>query len=152
MTSTEPTLPEAPPHLSYGDATLRFSHVGAGDPGRGLVPFYHYRIVVAELDVGHINFRVGDTEHVRLCAGHIGYGVSESFRGHGYAFQACRALASFVRTVSPDVIITADPDNYASLRTIERLGAVFLDEIEVPEHDPHYAHGSRVKRRYRWSP
>src|ERR1700677_294875 len=117
MTSTQPTLPEAPPYLSYGAATLRFSHVGAGDPSRGLVPFYHYRIFVADRDVGHINFRVGDTDHVQLCAGHIGYGVSEPFRGHGYALQACRALATFVRAVSPEVIITADPDNYASVRT-----------------------------------
>ena len=152
MTSTQPTLPDAPPYLSYGAATVRFSHVGAGDPTHGLVPFYHFRIFVEDLDVGHINFRVGDTRHVQLCSGHIGYGISESFRGHGYAFQACCALACFVRTVSPEVIITADPDNYASLRTIERLGAVFLDETKVPEDDPHYALGSRVKRRYRWSP
>jgi len=164
MSSTQPTaptaptapdlppLPEAPPYLSYGAATVRFFHVGAGDPGQGLVPFYHYRIFVANLDVGHVNFRVGDTEHVRLCAGHIGYGVCEPFRGHAYAYQACRALAPFVRAVSPEVIITADPDNHASVRTIERLGAVFLDEMAVPEHDPHYAQGSRVKWRYRWSP
>ena len=152
MTSTQPTLPEAPPYLSYGAITLRFSHVGAGDFSRGLVPFYHYRIFVADLDVGHINFRVGDTDNVNLCAGHIGYGVAESFRGRHYAYQACRALASFVRAVSRRVIITADPENYASVRTIERLGAVFLDEIEVPENDPHFAHGARVKRRYQWSP
>jgi predicted acetyltransferase len=152
MTWTQTIPPGAPPHLSYAAATLRFSHVGAGDPERGLVPFYHYRIFVAEMDVGHINFRVGDTEHVRLCAGHIGYGVFESFRGHGYALQACRALAPFVREVSPEVIITANPDNHASLRTIERLGAQFLDEIPVAEHDPHYAHGARMKRRYLWSP
>jgi tagatose 1,6-diphosphate aldolase len=152
QTSTQPSLPEAPPYLAYGATTLRFSHVGAGDLSRGLVPFYHYRIFVADLDVGHINFRVGDTDHVNLCAGHIGYGVAEPFRGRHYAYQACRALASFVRAVSRRVIITADPDNSASVRTIERLGAVFLDEIDVPENDPHFAHGARVKRRYLWSP
>jgi predicted acetyltransferase len=152
MTSTEPTLPEAPPYLTYGAVTVRFSHLWAGDPRQALAPFYHYRIFVAGLDVGHINFRVGDSDHVNLYAGHIGYGVAEPFRGRHYAYQACRALASFVRSVLPMVIITADPDNCASLRTIERLGAVFLDEIEVPENDPHYATGSRVKRRYAWSP
>ena len=152
MISTQPTLPEAPRYLFYGAAILRFSHVGAGAPERGLVPYYHYRIFVGELDAGHINLRVGDTQHVRLCAGHIGYGISESFRGHGYAYQACRALAPLVRAISPEVIITTDPDNYASVRTIERLGAVFLDEMAVPEDDPHFAQGSRVKRRYQWSP
>jgi len=152
MSPTQPALPDAPPYLTYGAATLRFSHIGAGDPGRGMVPFYHYRIFVDNLDIGHINFRVGDTEHVLLCSGHIGYGISELFRGHGYALQACLALAPFVRMVSPEVIITAAPDNYASLRTIEHLGAQFLDETAVPEHDPHYEHGSRLKRRYHWSP
>ena len=152
MTSTQQALPKAPPSLSSGAATLRFSHLGPGDPDRGLVPFYHYRIFVARIDVGHVNFRVGDTDHVRHCSGHIGYRIAEPFRGNGYAFQACRALAPFVRAVSSAVIITADPENAASLRTIERLGAIFLDEMQVPEYDPHYAAGSRFKRRYRWSP
>jgi hypothetical protein len=40
----------------------------------------------------------------------------------------------------------------ASRRTIERLGAEFIDEVPVPEHDPHYARGSRIKRRYLWKP
>ncbi len=145
-------LPEPATQLAYAAVVLHFSRVAGGDPARGLVPFYHYRIFVADHDVGHINFRVGDTEHVRLCAGHIGYGIAEAFRGHSYAYQACRAIAPFVREIAPQVIISADPDNYASLRTIERLGAVLLDEIAVPEHDPHYEHGARFKRRYQWTP
>jgi predicted acetyltransferase len=152
MSLTQPALSRTRSHLSHGAATLRFDYKGAGDPSQGIVPFYHYRIIVAALDVGHINFRIGDTPHVRLYSGHIGYEISPPFRGHGYAFQACRALASFVRLFYRQVIITADPDNAASLRTIERLGAAFLDEIAVPESDPHYARGSRVKRRYQWSP
>ena len=112
---------------------------------------YHFRILAADdLDVGHINFRVGSTEHVRVCAGHIGFEIREQFPGHGYAFQACRAIAPFVRSVYDSVTITCDPDNQASRRTIERLGASFTDEVPVPEHDPHYQRGSRSKRRYRW--
>jgi hypothetical protein len=30
------------------------------------------------------NFRVGNTEHVRVCAGHIGFEILEAFRGQGY--------------------------------------------------------------------
>lgn len=45
-----------------------------------------------------------------------------------------------------------DPDNHASMRIIERLGASFVDEVAVPPHDPHYQRGSRSKRRYRWAP
>jgi predicted acetyltransferase len=103
-------------------------------------------------DVGHINFRVGDTEHLRVCAGHIGFEVVESCRGRGYALQACRAIASFVGSVSESGTITGDADNLASMRTIERLSARLVDEVAVTPHDPHYARGSRSKRRYRWTP
>lgn len=144
----------APPgtgELSFGEVRLRFDHMVPGDAGRDFVPYYHFRILTAEgEDAGHINFRVGDTEHVRICAGHVGFAVAEGFRGRGYAEQACRALAPFLRTVYEAVTVTCDPENHASRRTIERLGAVFVDEVKVPEHDMGYARGARVKRRYRW--
>jgi tagatose 1,6-diphosphate aldolase len=150
---SEHSLPVPPETLSHGEVTLRFARMDFPDPVRGLVPSYHYRILIGpNLDAGHINFRVGDTEHVRLCAGHVGFQIAESFRGHGYALQACRALAPFVRSIYPTVLITCDPDNHASRRTIEALGARFLDEVPVPTHDPHYERGSRAKRRYEWTP
>jgi len=122
-----------------------------GDPARGLVPAYHFRILEAGgLDAGHINFRVGETRHVRLCAGHIGFAIHESFRGHHYALQACQAITPLVRLVYAAVTITCDPDNHASRRTIEQLGARFIDELEVPPDDPQYQEGSRRKRRYEW--
>jgi tagatose 1,6-diphosphate aldolase len=147
-------LPPVPSELlSFDEVSLRFVKAVPGEPSRGFVPYYHFRILVADgTDVGHINFRVGDTEHVRICAGHIGFEISESFRGHGYALKACRAIATFVRSVSGTVTITCDPDNSASIRTIERLGASFVDEVTVPSHDPQYQRGSRSKRRYKWIP
>ncbi len=154
--TTSPTIegfPIPPDMLSSGAVRLRFVRVVPGDPSRDFVPAYHFRILLSDgSDVGHINFRVGDTEHVRLCAGHIGFEILEPFRGHGYALQACRAIASFVRSFYGAVTITCDPDNLASIRTIERLGASFADEVPVPPHDPHFQRGSRSKRRYRWTP
>jgi tagatose 1,6-diphosphate aldolase len=105
---------------------------------------------LADSDVGHINFRIGDTEHVRVCAGHIGFDIHEEFRGHGYAYQACCAISPFVRSVYGDVTITCDPDNFASIKTIDRLGAEFVDEVPVPPHEPQFL--SRIKRRYKWIP
>ena len=142
-----------PADLSHGGVQLRFVKVVPGEPKRGFVPYYHFRILAPDgPDVGHINFRVGDTEHVRICAGHVGFEVIESHRGHGYALRACQAIAPFVASVYDAVIITCDPDNLASQRTIERLGACLVDEVDVPPHDPHYQRGSRRKRRYRWEP
>jgi predicted acetyltransferase len=137
--------------LSFGEVTLRFVRIVPGDDSRGFVPYYHFRIITADgVDVGHINFRVGDTEHILLCVGHVGFEIAESFRGRRFAFQACRAIAPFVRSFYETVTITSDPDNHASVRTIERLGAIFVDEVAVPPHDPHYQSGSRSKKRYRW--
>jgi tagatose 1,6-diphosphate aldolase len=153
MCSADQPLPNPPDRLSSGWVLLRFAGIMPGDPSRGLVPFYHFRIIAKEgTDVGHINFRVGDTEHVRVCAGHVGYEILEAHRGHGYALRACRALAPFVASLYETVTITCDPENQASRRTIERLGASFVDEVPVPPHDPQYQKGSRWKRRYRWAP
>jgi predicted acetyltransferase len=152
MTTASDSLPVPEEPLSSGEITLRFVAVGSGDAPRGLVPFYHFRILSEEgEDVGQINFRVGDTDHVRLCAGHIGFEVLEPFRGRGYARQACEAMAPWVRRFYEAVTITCDPDNLPSRRTIEHLGAAFLDEVAVPAHDPHHQRGSRWKRRYLWT-
>jgi predicted acetyltransferase len=146
-------LPTPPDNLSFADVRLRFDQLIPGDPSREFVPAYRFSILAPDgADVGHISFRVGDTEHVRVCAGHIGFEVAEQHRGHRYAFQACRAVAPFVRWFYNVVTITCDPDNLPSIRTIERLGATFIDEVPVPPHDPHFQRGSRTKRRYRWTP
>ena len=153
MTAACPTdLPPVPGGpFSFGKVTLRFVRTVPGLPALGLVPYYHFRITTqAGRDVGHINFRVGETEHVVKYAGHVGYEITENFRGHGYAFQACQALAPLVRSFYAVVIITSDPENQGSIRTIERLGAELVEEIEVPRHDPQYERGSRRKKRYAW--
>jgi len=85
----ENVLPTPPDNLAFDQVTLRFARLLPGDPDLGLVPAYHFRILLAEhLDAGHLNFRVGDTPHVLNCAGHIGFSVHESLRGHHYAWQA----------------------------------------------------------------
>lgn len=152
-TPDEKSLPIPPRNLCHGDVALRFSGIVPGEPERRLVPYYHFRVRIADgTDVGHVNFRVGDTEHIRVFAGHIGFGIAEPFRGNGYARQACMAVAPFVRFLYDAVTITCDPDNIASIRTIEQLGASYLDTVDIPPHDPAYLHGVRVKRRYRWVP
>lgn len=146
-------LQPPPANLTFGAVCLSFVRVYPGDRLRGFAPYYHFRILnSAAQDVGHINFRVGDTQHVMVCAGHIGYEIHPLFRGNGYAFLACQALSPWVKNFYETVTITCDPENFPSIRTIEKLGATFVDEVAVPETDPHYQRGSRLKRRYRWSP
>ncbi|NNC87775.1 MAG: GNAT family N-acetyltransferase [Akkermansiaceae bacterium] len=146
-------LPEAPRELRGEGLVLRFDRVRPGGGAAGLLPAYLYRIFQdGGAEVGRINFRVGASPHATLVAGHIGFEVAPEFRGGRVALRACRVLGPFVAEVSGEVIITCDPDNLASKRTIELLGAEYLDRQEVPEDDPSYAGGSRWKLRYRWRP
>jgi tagatose 1,6-diphosphate aldolase len=146
-------FPAPPTHLAHGGVKLRYVGLLPADPERQRVPSYHFQIFNSTgAEVGYINLRVGDTPHVLVCAGHIGYEVLEKFRGHGHAGDACRAIAPFVRTLYSAVTITCNPENIASIRTIEGLGATFTDVVPVPPDDPHYQSGARIKRRYKWVP
>lgn len=147
-------LPIAPIFMRHEEVELRFDCMTEGDEEQGLVPGYRFQIHdESGLRVGRIHFRVGETRHVQMFAGHIGYEIEVEFRGHGYARQACLALAPFVAEMSGEVIVTVNPDNIASLRTIEQIGAVFLDEVDVDPTDPHYDGGKNVRKmRYRWAP
>lgn len=133
--------------------TIVFSRMTEGDVAQGIVPGYHFEILNDQSEVvGHLNFRVGDSDHVLFAAGHIGYVISEQHRGYRHAANACLAVAPWVAKVSGTVLITVDPDNLPSIRTIELIGATFIDEVDVPPGDPHYLRGSPRKRRYRWIP
>ncbi len=146
-------LSDIPPGLRSGPIRLAFERMVTPDSGGELVPFYHFKVLGEDgAIVGHINFRVGETRHVNLCAGHIGFEIRPEHRGHSYALYACRALAPLVQRYYERVILTVDPGNRPSIRTIEKLGARFLDEIDVPPEDPAYAAGARRKRRYEWAP
>jgi tagatose 1,6-diphosphate aldolase len=132
---------------------LRFVRIDAGDPSKGFVPAYHFSIENTQgFEVGHLNFRVGDSDHVRLAAGHVGFAISEEHRGHGYAGDACLAIGPWVAEKSGQVLITTDPENFASTATLNRVGAAYRDEVEVPQGDPHFQRGSYRKLRFDWCP
>jgi tagatose 1,6-diphosphate aldolase len=116
------------------------------------VPAYHFRLVHRPTgeDAGHINLRVGHTAHVERYAGHIGYSVAERHRGHRYAARAVRLLLPAVRRLGIDPVwITCDPDNAASQRTLEIVGAVDVETVDVPADCVIYQSGHRRKCRYR---
>ena len=138
--------------LKYGDIRLKFMKWVEGDSQKGLVPYYHFKILnESQENVGHINFRVGDTRHIILCAGHVGYEILPEFRGRNFGYQACLALSPFIRSHYDTIILTTDPENTPSKRIIEKLGGTLMNEIEVPNDDPAYIGGARRKVRYKWS-
>lgn len=138
--------------LRHGPVSLRWVKVFL-PTGRDLAPYHHFRILAGSTDLGHINLRIGESQHLQRVVGHIGFGIRRRFRGSGYALSACRALGPFARVLRHETILTCDPDNHASRRTLERLvGGLSGEEVLVPIGDAHYGRGARTKLRFRWVP
>ena len=130
-----------------------------GDPPRGWLPSYHFwmklhpapgnRAAAPVRIAGGIGLRIGTNDEIRKYAGHVGYHVYPPARGHHYAERACRLLLPLARAHGiRELWITVNPDNVASRRTCERLGASLVDTILIPTDHPFFARGERAKCRY----
>ena len=142
--------------LASGPVQLRFDKIVSFEPSGELVPFYHFEIIDRDNNaVGHINLRVGNTRHVDMVAGHVGFEITEEYRGNSYSLHACRSLKPLIKKHYDKVILTADPENAASIRIIEKLGARYVSEVEVPKDDPAHAGSATRKKRFEctvWKP
>jgi predicted acetyltransferase len=99
---------------------------------------------------GGLSLRLGHDENLDLYLGHIGYHVLPPARGKHYAERSCRLILPLARSHGFDELwITTNPDNAASRRTIERLGGILVNLVDVPPSNPLYGQGDRQKYRYR---
>ena len=99
---------------------------------------------------GSISLRIGHSLNLDHYLGHIGYHVLPPARGHHFAERAARMILPIARAHGHQMLwITCNPDNLASRRTCERLGAVFVDTVSLPKDNPLYTQGDRLKCRYR---
>lgn len=96
----------------------------------GRVPSSYRWIVDADgVVVGTLALRHGLNPALLVVGGHLGYAVEPGSRRRGVATAAVRLALSMaaVRGIDP-VLITCDPDNVSSARTIEKVGGVLADE------------------------
>jgi predicted acetyltransferase len=99
---------------------------------------------------GEISFRVGDTEHLRVYGGNVGYVVQPEYRGRHFAARALRLIMPLARRHGlSELWITCNPENIASRRTCEYAGAEFVEIVDLPPHLDMYQRGDRRKCRYR---
>ena len=141
-----------PGELIDGDLQLVLKEKTIADESKGFVPAYGFDMVLTgtATRVGYINFRIGMTEHLVRYAGHIGYGVEPEYRGHRYAAKACKLLLPLAQRHDLKTLwITVTPENAASRRTCEILGAKFVEIVDLPKDTDMYAKGERRKCRYR---
>jgi len=141
-----------PGRLIDGDLELVLVEKRPGDPSRNHVPAYKFKMTLAGqgVEVGAIELRVGDSDHIVMYAGHVGYRVNPEHRGHRYAARACRLLLALARRHGLETLwITCDPDNVASRRTCELAGAELVRIVDLPQDTDMYQRGERRKCRYR---
>lgn len=85
-------------------------------------------------------------------AGHIGFEIAPEHRGHHHALRAVRLLVPLARRHGfGELWLTTSPDNPASRRTLERLGAAYVDTVEIPADSDMRKLGLHEVRRYRWT-
>lgn len=99
------------------------------------LPFYWWNIVLNNNNtkVGKISFRIGNNYH-SYYNGNIGYEVDKEYRGNHYALKACKLVLKVAKYYNMNKIyLTCDFDNIASSKTIEKLGAKYLEEIKPPK-------------------
>jgi predicted acetyltransferase len=140
--------------LTDGVITLAIDRKIPANPITGHAPSYQFNVMLhgSTGKIGSIRLRVGDDPALRI-AGHIGFEIDELHRGHRYATRACFLLREVIRAHHLDpVIITCDPENLASRRTCELIGATFRGVELVPTDHEMYAKGARRVCRYEWRP
>lgn len=139
--------------LSDGEIDAVLYKKSSGDVMKGYSPEYKFHILLhgTDIKIGHINFRLGNSEKVIKYIGHVGYGIDEQYRGNKYAAKACKILRSVaIEYGMKSLIITCNPENHASRKICESIGAKFVDVIDIPETSDAFSFDETQKCRYEW--
>jgi predicted acetyltransferase len=142
----------SPGELIDSDLELILVEEYPGDPTINYVPAYKFKmsLVGQGNEIGHIELRVGNTNHIVMYGGHIAYEVAPEHRGHRYAARACKLLFPLAQSHGLETIwITCNPDNIASRKTCELAGAQLVEIVDLPEDTDMYQEGERQKCRFR---
>ena len=109
--------------LRNDEIYLKLTKTTVGNIRREWLPAYHFDIYNKQgEEVGACDLRIGYNKNVYY-GGNIGYHIDQNYRGHHYAGKACLLLFHLARKHKMDhLIITCNPDNYASRRTWEYAG------------------------------
>ena len=142
-----------PGELRDGDLELVCVKCGEADEEKGLVPWYEFsmRRVCDGENVGIITLRLGQTPHLVLYGGQIGYKVERPFRGNRFASRSIRLLLPLAKAHGLNPLwITCNPDNLASRRTCELSGGVLEEIADLPADTDLYERGERQVCRYKF--
>ena len=137
---TDGVIDLVPLHISRPDTELGFGHEQV------------WRITLHDSrpEIGQISYRDGESRCVYYF-GHIGYHIDPPYRGHAYAYRACRLIEKEIeKGGKTTAVITCDPDNIPSRKTCEKLGCIPERITDVPEDIQEKYGISARKCRYIW--
>jgi predicted acetyltransferase len=113
-------------------------------------PTYRFDIVRNSdgAEIGCIDLRVGFDEEIYY-SGNIGYRIYEDYRGRGCAAKAASLLFGLAKEHGMEkLMLTCNPDNVASAKTCERIGAKYVEFVRVPKTSEQHQQGDRFKKRF----
>lgn len=137
--------------LVNDEIELRLQKTVDGDARRQWLPAYHFAICDKQgIELGGCDLRIGHNINTYY-GGNIGYHIWEAYRGHHYAGKACLLLFELAKKHDMDhLIITCNPDNYASRKTCEYAGCRLVEIVTLPEdNDMRIQDGETEKCIYR---
>ena len=138
----------------YSDSVIELqcsNHVPANIPQEHL-PYYVFSIKAVQQNniVGVIHLRLGFNEGIYYC-GHIGYLVDDKYQNKGYATRACLLIRELAKQHGyKNLLITNNPENIASRKVCEKIGADFIRVVELPINNELRKQGESSKCIYQW--
>ena len=138
--------------LKNDEITLRLEKTVEGNEEKDWVPAYHFAICNDKgIKMGKCDLRIGHNDKLYY-GGNIGYKIDEAYRGNHYAGKACFLLFELARKHNLEyLIITCNPDNYASKKTCEYAGGELLEIAELPEDSDMRERGETQKCIFRFT-
>lgn len=108
--------------------------------------YFDIRIPHSHSVIGHCELRLGMNESLYYL-GQIGYSVYPRYRGNHTAYKACRILFDLAlnKYEMKDLIITCNPNNLPSYKTLVKLGGSLKEIVDIPQNHYLYHQGDRQK-------
>ena len=133
--------------------TIRKRHYFSEEETDDRIPYVAYDICFGKKVVGGIELSLMMNDYMYYY-GHIGYHILKHYRGHHFARSACILLMqeALREYGMQEFVVTCDPDNLASIKTIEGLPRFrFIEKVCVPCDHPLYHKGEKEKLVYKVS-
>jgi len=92
--------------------------------------------------VGRLSIRHRLSEFTKIYGGHIGYAITEKYRGRGYATEMLKQSVPICANLGiQEILLTVGKDNISSKQVIKKCGGIFIDSFHDDTHD-------RITERY----